>query len=93
MWFCIRVSQEVAIKLSGRTSFISGSTEAEGSASKLSQAAVSKPQFLIGHWVKIPASYHIGLSKGMPQYMASGLPQNKYPRETVRAQDQSHIFL
>ena len=92
MWFFIRVSQEVAVKLSRRTSFISGSTEAVGSAFKLSQVAVSTPQFLIGHWVEISAPYHIGLSKGMPHYMASGFPQNKYPRETVVAQDQSHIF-
>ena len=92
MWFCIRVSQEVAVKLPRRTSFISGSTEAEGFASMLSQGAVSKPQFLIGHWVEISAPYYIGLSKGMPHYMASGFPQNKYLRETVIAQDQSHIF-
>ena len=66
MWFYIRVSQEVAVKLSGRTSFISGSSESEGSVSKLSHVDVGRPQFLIGYWVENSAPHHTGLSKGLP---------------------------
>lgn len=58
MWFYFRVSQEVAVKLSGRTSLITGFTEAEELASKISHGVIGRSQFLTGCWVENSALHH-----------------------------------